>query len=514
MDAASLASGFQLRDDDGDPVAATVSYDAETSTATLTPNAPLASWRVFYATIKSGTGGITDLAGNPIANDYTWTFSTRTPFLVEPGPAVQDGTSTPIAQVGAEGLSLDFGLVPEAREFVGVLRVTNVSEAEQDARFTLQGLGQVNWVHFDSSSGSGVTFAPGESTLLNVETSSLVAGYGAGALRLELQAGSGLHEDYATTIAQAPEAPGTLTGVARAGGVIGLTWAASGTTTNVFGYDVYRAIGDGAYTKLNIVPITGTAYDDTSTVDGTSYRYVVRTLSTGAPPLASVDSPIEDVAADARPSTIQSVTPAAGATGVAQNTTVRATFDEPMNAATINSSTFQLRNPGGALVGASVTYNATTRVATLTPTTNLAAGATYQATVKGGPSGVADEAGNRNASDYTWSFTTRIPYSIAPGTAVQPGTTTRIATGDANTLQLNFGLVPLGTDDHERLHGHEYERRLAADQHRSGRRRADRVHQLRFQRQLLGDFGQRRLDERHRGDLLRPWPATARARSG
>ena len=442
MDAATLASGFQLRDDDGDPVAATVSYDAETSAATLTPNAPLGNWRVFYATTKGGTGGITDLAGNPIANDYTWTFSTRTPFLVEPGPAVQDGTSTPIAQVGPDGLSLDFGLVPEAREFVGVLRVTNVSEAEQDARFTLLGLGQVNWAHFDSSSGSGVTLAPGESTLLNVETSSLVAGYGAGSLRLELQAGSGLHEDYSTAIAQAPEAPSTLTAVARAGGAIGLTWAASDTTTNVSGYDVYRAIGDGAYTKLNIVPITGTAYDDTSTVDGTSYRYLVRTLSTGAPPLVSVDSPIEAVAADARPSTIQSVTPAAGAIGVAQNTTVRATFDEPMNAATIDSSTFQLRNPSGALVGASVTYNATTRVATLTPTANLAAAATYQAIVKGGPSGVADAAGNRNASDYTWSFTTRIPYSIAQGTAVQPGTTTRIATGDANTLQLDFGLVP------------------------------------------------------------------------
>ncbi|HET9667719.1 MAG TPA: Ig-like domain-containing protein, partial [Desertimonas sp.] len=442
MDAASLAAGFQLRDDDGDPVAATVSYDAETSTATLTPTAPLASWRVFYATTKGGTGGITDLAGNPIANDYTWTFSTRTPFLVEPGPAVQDGTSTPIAQVGPDGLSLDFGLVPEAREFLGVLRVTNVSEAEQDARFMLQGLDQVNWAHFDSSSGSGVTLAPGESTLLNVETSSLVAGYGAGSLRLELQAGSGLHEDYATTIAQAPEAPGTLTGVARAGGVIGLTWAASGTTTNVFGYDVYRATGGGAFTKLNIVPITGTAYDDTTTVDGTSYRYVVRTLSTGAPPLASVDSPVEAVAADASLSTIQSVIPAAGATGVAQNTTVRATFGEPMNAATINSSTFQLRNPSGALVGATVTYNATTRVATLTPTANLAVAATYQATVKGGPSGVADVAGNRNASDYTWSFTTRFPYSIAQGTAVQPGTTTRIATGDANTLQLDFGLVP------------------------------------------------------------------------
>ena len=442
MDPASLASGFQLRDDDGDPVAASVAYDPETGAATLTPDAALANWRIYYATTKGGTGGITDLAGNPIANDYTWTFSTRTPFLVEPGPAVQDGTSTPIAQVGPDGLHLDFGLVPEAREFDGVLRITNVSSAEQDARFTLESLDQINWAHFGSSGASGVTLAPGQSTLLNIETSSLVAGYGAGALRLELQAGSGLHEDYATTIAEAPQAPDTLTGVARAAGAVGLTWTPSETTTNVLGYDVYRAIEDGPYTKRNLLPLAGTAYDDTSTVHGTSYRYVVRTVSTGVPPLSSVDSPIEGVVADAVPSSIQSVVPAAGATGVAQNTTVRATFDEPMNASTINTSTFQLRNPGGALVGATVAYNATTRVATLTPSANLTAAGSYQATVKGGPSGVADAVGNRNPSDYTWSFTTRLPYSIAPGTAVQPGTSTRIATGDANTLQLNFGLVP------------------------------------------------------------------------
>jgi Big-like domain-containing protein len=278
--------------------------------------------------------------------------------------------------------------------------------------------------------------------LVNMETSSLVAGYGAGSLRLELQAGSGLHEDYATVIAEAPAAPDTLDGTARSGGSIGLTWTPSETLTNLVGYDVYRAIGGGPFTKLNVLPITGTAYDDTSTVDGTSYRYVVRALSTGAPPIESIDSRIATIVADARPSAIQSVFPASGAVAVAQNTTVRATFDEPMNASTINSSTFQLRTSGGSLVGATVAYDAATRVVTLTPSANLATAATYQATVKGGASGVADVAGNRMAGDYTWSFTTRIPYSITPGTAVQPGTSTRIATGDANTLQLNFGLVP------------------------------------------------------------------------
>jgi hypothetical protein len=441
MDSASLAAGFQLRDDDGDPVPGGVSYDPETATATLTPDTPLASWRVYYATLKGGTGGITDLAGNPLANDYTWTFSTRSPFLVEPGPAVQDGTSTPIAQIGPDGLRVDFGIVPAAQEFTGVLRVTNVSAVEQDARFFVDNLDQISWAHFESSSGTGVTLAPGESTLLNVETSPLVAGYGTGTLRLELQVGSGLHEDYSTTIAEAPEAPPSLTGIARSAGTIGLTWGRTETTSNVLGYDVYRAIGQGAFTKLNSAPLTGTVYDDTSTVDGTSYRYQVRAVSTGSPALQSLGSPIEAVVADARPSSIQSVAPVAGSTNIAPTATVRATFDEAMNASTINTSTFQLRNPAGALVSGPVTYDAVTRVATLTPSANLGPG-TYQATVKGGASGVADLAGNRNPTDYNWSFTVRLPYTITPGSAVQPGTTTKIATGDANTLQLNFGTVP------------------------------------------------------------------------
>ncbi len=442
VDAASLATGFQLRDDDGDLVPTSLFYDAENATATLIPVAALADWRVYYATLRGGTGGITDLAGNPLANDYTWMFSTKTPFLVEPGPAVQDGTTIPIAQIGPDGLHLDFGVVHAAQEFTGLLRVTNVSAVEQDARFSVQGVDQIRWAHFASSSASGVTLAPGQSTFLNVETSNLVSGYGTGALRLELQVGSGLHEDYATTIAEAPEAPPSLSAAAQSAGAVALSWGRTESATNVLGYDVYRATGDGPFSRLNATPLAGTVYNDTSTVDGTSYRYTVRAVSTGSPPLSSLPSPVAAVVADSRPSSIQSVTPSSGATGVLQTTTVRATFDEAMNASTINTSTIELRTPAGALVPGTVTYNATTRVATLTPTASLAAGSTYQATVRGGSTGVADLAGNRNPSNYNWSFTTRLPYTIAAGTAVQPGTTTRIATGDANTLQLNFGTVP------------------------------------------------------------------------
>ena len=53
--------------------------------------------------------------------------------------------------------------------------------------------------------------------------------------------------------------------------------------------------------------------------------------------------------------------------GVDRAAPVRATFNEPVNAATVPGGTFELRNARGALVPATVTYTAATRTATLRP---------------------------------------------------------------------------------------------------------------------------------------------------
>ena len=109
---------------------------------------------------------------------------------------------------------------------------------------------------------------------------------------------------------------------------------------------------------------------------------------------------------DTTPPTVSAVTPISNATDVALNTTVTATFSEAIAPLTLNSSNFELRDAANAVVSATISYNAATWVATLTPNAALAPNTVYTAKLKSGPGGVSDVAGNPLAADYSWSFTT------------------------------------------------------------------------------------------------------------
>jgi hypothetical protein len=71
-------------------VPATVSYTVGSRTATLIPTSPLGYAAVYTATVKAG--GIKDIAGNALASDYIWNFTT------EPTPPTppDDGTGGPV----------------------------------------------------------------------------------------------------------------------------------------------------------------------------------------------------------------------------------------------------------------------------------------------------------------------------------------------------------------------------------------------------------------------------------
>jgi hypothetical protein len=91
---------------------------------------------------------------------------------------------------------------------------------------------------------------------------------------------------------------------------------------------------------------------------------------------------------------------------VGTNVTVRATFNEALDPASVGPQTFELRDPSNALVAANVTYDAATATARLSPNAALVQGVTYTASLK---AGISDLVGNTTSSAYAWTFITTPP---------------------------------------------------------------------------------------------------------
>jgi len=68
------------------PVSGSVSYNSSTHAATFTPGANLANSTTYTATLSTA---ITDAAGNPLAAEYSWSFTTVSAVI--PGDANGDG---------------------------------------------------------------------------------------------------------------------------------------------------------------------------------------------------------------------------------------------------------------------------------------------------------------------------------------------------------------------------------------------------------------------------------------
>ena len=69
----------QLRDPADQLVPAIVTWNPATRTASLNPSIDLDPATTYAAVVRGGAGGVTDLAGNALAADHNWTFTTGTP---------------------------------------------------------------------------------------------------------------------------------------------------------------------------------------------------------------------------------------------------------------------------------------------------------------------------------------------------------------------------------------------------------------------------------------------------
>ncbi len=98
--------------------------------------------------------------------------------------------------------------------------------------------------------------------------------------------------------------------------------------------------------------------------------------------------------------TVTLTDPLNNATGIPRNKVIGFTFSEAMDPSTITTTNFNLKQ-GTTAVSGTVAYSGTK--ATFTPSTILAAGLSYTATIT---TGAKDLAGNALAANTVWSFTT------------------------------------------------------------------------------------------------------------
>ena len=384
MNASTITtSTFVLRNPSNAIVASTVSYNADTNVATLVPTQPLAASTTYTATITGGAGGVSDLAGNVLASSYVWSFTTGA------GPTcpctIWNASATP-AQIANDPSAVELGV-----------------------RFRADTNGSITGVRFykgATNTGPHIgTLWTNSGTLLATAT-------------FASETTSGWQQvNFTTPVAITANTTYVVSYHTNTGnyGVNGAYFVSAGVDNAPL-----HALATGV-DGVNGVYVYGASAFPTQTFNAANY-WVDVVFGTGAP--------------DTTPPTVTNVAPANGATGVGTATSATATFSEGMNASTITTSTFVLRNPSNAIVASTVSYNAGTSVATLMPTQPLAASTTYTATLAGGVGGVTDLAGNVLASNYVWSFTTgagpACPCTIWSASA----TPAQIETSDSNAVEL------------------------------------------------------------------------------
>lgn len=110
---------------------------------------------------------------------------------------------------------------------------------------------------------------------------------------------------------------------------------------------------------------------------------------------------------DQDPPEVISTQPPSNATDVCRATPLQVIFSEPMLATSFIGNVLLRERASGAVVSLSEpTFGDGYRIATLRPSTTLAALTEYEVVLTGGPGGITDTCGNPLAGNYTWTFTT------------------------------------------------------------------------------------------------------------
>jgi hypothetical protein len=449
MDATTITtSSFTLTPSGGSPVAATVSYNSGTNTATLTPSAALANSTAYTANLATS---IKASDGQPLASPVSWGFTTAAPA---PPPTV---TSTSPAN-GATGVS---SLTSVTATFSRSMDQTTITTSS----FTLTPSG-------GSPVAATVSYNAGTNTATLAPSSAL-----AGSTTYTANLAATIKASDGTPLASA--VTWSFTTVAASGTTVRINSGGGAYTSSggqVFGADA-NFTGGSTYISTNAIsgtpdpalyqnerwgqfsyaiPVTNGTYDvrfhfvelyygsvvpgscvgkrvfgmnivdtpgaqDISNLDICAQvgpnAALVKTVSgvavsDGVLNIQSVYGSVDDPEVAAievipsgppGPPTVTAKSPADGSNGISTATTVTATFSRAMDPTTITASSFTLRRPDTTLVTATVSYDGATNTATLAPSAALAVSTTYTANLA---TTIKASDGTALASPVTWSFTT------------------------------------------------------------------------------------------------------------
>jgi hypothetical protein len=345
-------STFELHDGSG-LLQATVNWNAATNTAVLQPAPALAYATAYTASIKGGTGGVKDLAGDPLAADFSWTFTTSD--SAPSGPvSIWNGTGTPTEDAHRDGQAIETGVkfrsdLPGYITAIRFYKGASQTGAHTGSLWTSTGMLLATATFAETPSGwqEGLLDTP---VAIDANTTYVASVYSV----------DGYYAFTDNYFAQA-----------------------------VVNYPL-RALADGEDGGNGAYSYPGPGFPEQYFEKSNYWVDVVYQASVGP---------------DGTAPTVLSTAPAKGATNVAAAATVNATFSEPINAATLDTR-FELLDEASHVVPATIAYTAMTRRATLTPSAPLTYSKTYTATVK---AGVEDLATNSLAADYAWSFTVQAP---------------------------------------------------------------------------------------------------------
>lgn len=112
-------------------VTGTVTYDTVSNIATLTSNSVLANNTTYTATVKGGVGGVEDLAGNVLAVDKVWTFTTGVAPSAQ--PSVNLASAAPFGTFGGSAGMTNSGLLTVINGDIGTTAVSTAVTGFHDA---------------------------------------------------------------------------------------------------------------------------------------------------------------------------------------------------------------------------------------------------------------------------------------------------------------------------------------------------------------------------------------------